>query len=44
MMQAPISGLASCLNGMLQNLVLVLSAVAEKKGESGGEEAPAESS
>ncbi|HCR18923.1 MAG TPA: 50S ribosomal protein L10 [Candidatus Latescibacteria bacterium] len=44
MMQAPISGLALCLNGMLQNLVLVLSAVAEKKGESGGEEAPAESS
>jgi len=31
MIQAPISGLVSCLNGILQNLVLVLSAVAEKK-------------
>ena len=44
MIQAPISGLASCLNGILQNLVLVLNAVAEKKGEGGGEEAPAENS
>ena len=34
--QSPISGLAFCLNGLLQKLVLVLSAVGEKKGESEG--------
>jgi large subunit ribosomal protein L10 len=36
--QSPLTGLAVCLNGVLQKLVLVLSAVAEKKGESDGAE------
>ena len=36
--QSPLTGLAVCLNGVLQKLVLVLSAVAEKKEESGGAE------
>ena len=36
--QSPLSGLASCLNGVLQKLVLVLNAVVEKKGESDGAE------
>jgi large subunit ribosomal protein L10 len=34
--QSPLSGLAFCLNGVLQKLVLVLNAIAEKKGESDG--------
>jgi len=42
-MQAPITGFAGVLNGLLRNLVGVLAAVQEKQGEpDGGAEAPAE--
>ncbi len=33
--QSPLSGLVFCLGGLLQNLVLVLSEIAKKKGETG---------
>ncbi len=35
--QSPLSGLVFCLGGLLQNLVLVLSEIAKKKGETGVE-------
>ncbi len=42
--QSPLSGLAFCLQGLIQKLVMTLQAVAEKGGEAGGGEAPAEDS
>ena len=35
--QSPMTGLVHCLGGLLQKLVLVLNAVADKKGEAGEE-------
>ena len=36
--RSPLSGLAFCLGGMLQNLVLILNEIAKKKGEAGVED------
>ncbi|MDA0746152.1 MAG: 50S ribosomal protein L10 [bacterium] len=43
-LQSPISGLVYSLNGLLQNLVVVLNAIADKKGEAGGEAPAADAS